>query len=407
MRTAWTRPGGTVCARVSSSPWRSRRPSGDSATVKSKCTTTDRTTAGTVPMTAGRANGSIDHSPVTTVTVTSVTAAITSDDQPHRPELALDELGERHLDQHPLGCLGRVVVQAGRPGEQLGAQLLRGRLAEVGERRLGRRPAGHLEAQLGEPECPGDERAYDVDCLQAVETHPPRPAEQDTGLETQVLAVDAIAGRAPGHVPVDDAERDAHADAEQQPRPLEVADGQLLRGDDDRRREHLPAAQHRRQRVQAVERRRSPGCRSAAQAAVSGGSDRSQARRRGLAARGEPVTQPGGLGRDQAGDPCVGGRRRRVQLHGRQAEPPVQRTGSHVDVLHAPVGHDDELPVEDAAGDEQVVGALGVAPRPHRTAHDQPAPDDADQAGDARPRSPATAPPGRTARRRRWRPARR
>ena len=40
IRTACTRPGGTVCARVSSSPCRSRRPSGDSATVKPKCATT-------------------------------------------------------------------------------------------------------------------------------------------------------------------------------------------------------------------------------------------------------------------------------------------------------------------------------------------------------------------------------
>ena len=116
---------------------------------------------------------------------------------------------ERHLDQHRLGCLGRLVVQPGRPGQQLGAQLLGGRLAQVGERRLGRRPAGHLEAQLGEAERPGDERPYDVDRLEAVEPHPPRAAEQDTGLETQVLAADEIAGRAPGHVAVDDAERDA------------------------------------------------------------------------------------------------------------------------------------------------------------------------------------------------------
>ena len=37
--------------------------------------------------------------------------------------------------------------------------------------------------------------------------------------------------------------------------------------------------------------------------------------------------------------------------------------GGHVDVLHPAVRHDDQLAEEDAAGDQQVVGPLGVAPR--------------------------------------------
>ena len=76
-----------------------------------------------------------------------------------------------------------------------------------------------------------------------------------------------------------------------------------------------------------------------------GASDDPQARRAGLAARGQPVAQPGGLGRDQPGDLRVGGGRGGVQLHGGQAEPAVQRAGGHVDELHPAVGHDDELAV--------------------------------------------------------------
>ena len=40
------------------------------------------------------------------------------------------------------------------------------------------------------------------------------------------------------------------------------------------------------------------------------------------------------------------------------------RPGGHVDVLHAPVRHDDEVPDEEAVRDQEVVGALGEAQRP-------------------------------------------
>ena len=76
----------------------------------------------------------------------------------------------------------------------------------------------------------------------------------------------------------------------------------------------------------------------------------------------------------------VGGRRGRVQLDRGQAEPPVQRPGGHVDELHPAVGHHDELPEQDTAGDEQVVGPLGVPPGAHRPADHHPAPADGDQA---------------------------
>jgi NADH-quinone oxidoreductase subunit D len=71
-----------------------------------------------------------------------------------------------------------------------------------------------------------------------------------------------------------------------------------------------------------------------------------------------------------------------VQLHGGQPEPAVQRPGGHVDELHPAVGHHDELPVEHPAGHQQVLGALGVAPRPHRPADDHPAPGQRGQAHD-------------------------
>ena len=53
MRNACTRPGGTVCARVSSRPRRRRSPSGDSATRKSYAPANDANSAGTMEIAAG------------------------------------------------------------------------------------------------------------------------------------------------------------------------------------------------------------------------------------------------------------------------------------------------------------------------------------------------------------------
>ena len=58
IRTACTRPGGTVWLRVSSSPCRSRSPSGDSATVKPKCGPTRLHAAGTAARAIGTARPS-------------------------------------------------------------------------------------------------------------------------------------------------------------------------------------------------------------------------------------------------------------------------------------------------------------------------------------------------------------
>ena len=175
IRTACTRPGGTVWSRVSSRPRRTRSPSGDSATVKPKCGPTRLIVTGTAARAIGTARPSTDHSramPATTRTPSRTTTPPMSGD---RPQGRLDQPAQRHLEQHRLGRLGRVVVQARGPGEQLGPQLLRGRLGQVGQRRLRRRPAGDLEPHLGQPERAGDQRAHHVDRLQPVQPDPPGP----------------------------------------------------------------------------------------------------------------------------------------------------------------------------------------------------------------------------------------
>ncbi|EGJ75592.1 putative integral membrane protein [Streptomyces sp. Tu6071] len=90
---------------------------------------------------------------------------------------------------------------------------------------------------------------------------------------------------------------------------------------------------------------------------------RSQARRSGLAERGEPVAQPFGLRRDEPGDARVARRRRRVQLHAREAEAALHRARGHLDELHPPVRDDRLAPPQHPAREKQVVGALAVAPR--------------------------------------------
>src|SRR5689334_23301065 len=81
-----------------------------------------------------------------------------------------------------------------------------------------------------------------------------------------------------------------------------------------------------------------------------------------LAELGQAVAQAAGLVGRQTGD--VGGRLRAcgVQRDRRDAEPAVDRARLHVDELHPPVRHRHEPPEQDAAGDQEVVLLLGVAP---------------------------------------------
>ena len=84
--------------------------------------------------------------------------------------------------------------------------------------------------------------------------------------------------------------------------------------------------------------------------------------RLGLAELGQPVAQPRRLVALEARDPRVARRSRRVHVHGREPERPLERPRRHVDELHAAVRDDREPRDEHAAPDEQVVLALDVAP---------------------------------------------
>ena len=62
--------------------------------------------------------------------------------------------------------------------------------------------------------------------------------------------------------------------------------------------------------------------------------------------------------------------RRGVHAHRGEAERALERPGGHVDELHPPVRDHGQAEEEDAAPDDQVVLALGVAPRAHPSRDD-------------------------------------
>ena len=202
-RTACTRPGGTVCIRVSISPYRSRRPSGERATVKLVCMTSGAITPRARPSSTGSAPARTPGSRKTRPN------AQQADEQHQRADdRELEELGaEQGAEPHPpvrlLGRLGRLAGQPGGAGQQLGAQLLGHRAAEVAELRRRLVAAGQLDAHLGEAEHPAEQRAYDVDGLHAGQRHAAAAAPQDARLDHEVVAGDPELQRPPGPEPRD------------------------------------------------------------------------------------------------------------------------------------------------------------------------------------------------------------
>ena len=69
--------------------------------------------------------------------------------------------------------------------------------------------------------------------------------------------------------------------------------------------------------------------------------------------------------RCEPGDARVARCRGGVHAHRREAERALERPGGHVDELHPPVRDHRHAEEEDAAADEQVVLALGIAPGAH------------------------------------------
>ena len=51
-----------------------------------------------------------------------------------------------------------------------------------------------------------------------------------------------------------------------------------------------------------------------------------------------------------------------MELNSGETEPPLQRSGLHVDELHSPVRDDGQLAEQDPMGDQQVIVPLGVTP---------------------------------------------
>src|SRR4051794_27667385 len=107
---------------------------------------------------------------------------------------------------------------------------------------------------------------------------------------------------------------------------------------------------------------RSSGVTGCSRRQAGSGRVTSEAGRARLAERRQPVAQSPRLLLGQPRDRRVAGGSRGVEGHPRQAEPPVERSGRDVDVLHAPVRDDGEPAYEHASSYEQVVLALGVAP---------------------------------------------
>ena len=230
--------------------------------------------------------------------------------------------------------------------------------------------ARHLEPELREPDDPGEQRLHDVDGLQPVEPRLALLPEQDAGVQVDGLVSD----REPRHPPRDRgvAEADERDDARP---PTTIAPGAVPPGSRppaevvadlappmaSDRDEDLPALERGRDRVHAP---------PAGDVRVAAG-----ARRRGaLAHRPASRASPRDASRSRRRAASCGGRpsivafvagRRGVQLHRRDAEPPRERPGGDVDVLHAPVRHDHQRPEHDAAPHQQVVGPLGVGHRPH------------------------------------------
>ena len=315
-----------------------------------------------------------------------------------------------------LGRLGRLLAlvgQAGGPGEQRVAQLLRVVLAQVGEQRDRRsRAAGHLEPQLGQPEEPGEQRPDDVDGLQPVEPGLALLPEEHAGASCSVVGVDPVrralrqdeaavdaadAGTPPPRRRARRAPRRARAC--RSPEQLVAA---LLRHHGDERRDDLPAA-HAAASAGAAGATRRPRP-SAARRWTSGLGHRPASR--GLAAArpagraaGRPRRAPGrGSRRRWPGDAvcsCTGARPNR-----RSSGPACD-----VDVLHAAVGHDDELRQQHAArarAGRRRARRSPIARTCRPTSHqaqasaDQPAPR-------AAPTTQAARRSGRRPRRPRWR----
>ena len=125
-------------------------------------------------------------------------------------------------------------------------------LGQVGQRRLGVAAADHLQAQLGEPQQPSDERADDVDALDPGERDPPGAADEQPAVDLQLAARHPVPRGAP-----DDGAQQAHdqgADGQQHDERGEGrALAQALRAERGEHQHQGPAAaQQRRQGVQAL-----------------------------------------------------------------------------------------------------------------------------------------------------------
>ena len=68
------------------------------------------------------------------------------------------------------------------------------------------------------------------------------------------------------------------------------------------------------------------------------------------------------MGADQAGNPGIGRRGRRMELDRGEAEGAIDWPGGHVDELHAPIGHHRNVAEHEAPNHDQVILSLGVTP---------------------------------------------
>ena len=155
--------------------------------------------------------------------------------------------GRRGLERQSR-CAHRPV----REIQQVSADRQRLRLGQVGEVGLAAAVPDHLDAQFGEPERAGDERADDIDRLQPRQRYPPALAGEDAVLQSQITTLDAPPAAQPRQVAGEcrNGQHDGDDQQELGARETPAAQAVLSRdGGDDA--ECAPPAQHRCERMQA------------------------------------------------------------------------------------------------------------------------------------------------------------
>ena len=214
--------------------------------------------------------------------------------------------------------------------------------------------------ELGHREDAGEQRLRDVDALQAAQLESPLLLGQHAGVDAEVtVVVEPEPGVAPRRRTASrpPAGRAARTSSDGEQRGQQARSGRhgadAERDDDDERRS---ASRWRRRRAGRSGGRAGGRPRRRSRCPASGRprpevvADRGRAARsaspvglghspadRCLSAPGQPVAQLRGHVGLQAGDARVGGGGGGVQLHGGDPHPAVDRSGLHVDELHAAV----------------------------------------------------------------------